>query len=277
MDKTSLRFGLAGLLALTAFQGSVSAQATPAPAPAAAAPAAEPAPMPAPAPEAAPAPEPAPMAETQPAEMGPMPEPSRTTDVTGWFRIDDDKGGLQLWAGATHPIGDLSLASDIYVVGATGEFDLGLTFTVAEGLSMTPMVGYTFDFGLQQSANLALPQLYTIYDGSSLYLESWIQVFFLSPFVSTATDYLHTRDFLLYKASHHVALGLEVDAEIALKNPPFKTDGTKAALYFLPVGPHFKIHYGAGSTLELFAGYDVMAKDQGKHQLAGRFTFVQTW
>jgi hypothetical protein len=276
MDKTVLRSGLAGLLALTAFQGNVSAQAAPeAPAPA---PMAEPAATPAP--EASPVAQaavPAPMADAQPAEMGPMPEPTRTTDVTGWFRFDLDSGGLQLWAGATHPLGSISLASDIYVFGTMAELDLGLALTVADGLTMTPMVGYTFDFATQTSANLALPQLYTIYDGSSVYFESWIQVFFPTPFPgrSGELDYLHTRDFLLAKASDHFSLGLEVDANIALKNKLLNTKDK--TLYFLPIGPHVKVHYGANSTLELFGGYDVMAKDQGKGKLAGRFTFVQTW
>ena len=206
-----------------------------------------------------------------------MPEPARAGEVTGWFRIDADASGVQLWAGATHPLGGLSIASDIYVVGTLAEFDLGLTFTLSEGFLMTPMVGYTFDFGAQKSANLALPQLYTTYDASALYFESWIQVYFASPFDSAALDYLHTRDFLLYKLSDHVAAGLEIDANVALKNAPLKTNGDKATLFFLPIGPHVKLHYGGTSTLELFVGYDVAADDQGKDKLAGRFNFVQTW
>jgi hypothetical protein len=271
MDKRLVRNGLVGLLALLAFQTSAFAQeAAPTAAPA---PAAEPAPAPA----AEPAPAPEPVAEAPAEEMGPMPEAARTEDVPGWFRIDVDKYGLQLWAGATHPIGDLSLASDIYVTGTFAEFDIGLTFTVAEGLSMTPMIGYTFDFGTQQSANLALPQLYTIYAGESVYFESWVQVFFASPFLSTATDYLHTRDFLLYNVSDHFSAGLEIDADIALKNAPLKTNGDKATLYWLPIGPHVKVHYGAGASMEMFVGYDVMAEDQGKKKLAGRFSFVKNW
>src|SRR5688500_13253946 len=45
----------------------------------------------------------APAAEAQPVAAPPA-EPARTTDTTGWFRIDSDGGGLQLWAGAAHPL-----------------------------------------------------------------------------------------------------------------------------------------------------------------------------
>ena len=64
------------------------------------------------------------------------------------------------------------------------------------------------------------------------------------------------------------------DANLALNNKENVGDET---VYWLPVGPHVKLNYGENSTLELFVGYDLVAKDQDKDDLAGRFTFVQTW
>lgn len=216
---------------------------------------------------------PAPAAEAQPVAAPPA-EPARTTDVTGWFRIDSDFGGLQLWAGAAHPLSDsVSLATDIYVFGNFGEFDIGPAIT-AGPVVLTPMIGYQIDWAKQKSAAL-VPQLYTIADGGSVYFESWIQIYLYDMFAEGSLDFLHTRDFLLFKASEHVALGVEADINFALKNKATLTNDK--LVYWLPIGPHAKIHYGEASTLELFVGYDLMAKDQGKSKLAGRFTFVQTW
>lgn len=235
----------------------------------------------------------APSAEAQPVAAPPA-EPARTTDVTGWFRIDSDQGGLQLWAGAAHPLGEgISLATDIYVSGewagalpSLGEFDIGPAITAGPAV-ITPMIGLQINFTSQRAAAL-VPQLYTIVDAGPVYFESWIQVYMQDMFAAegaTALDFLHTRDFLLFKASDHVAVGIEVDANFALKNKALVADKT---VYWLPIGPHMKLHYGEASTLELFAGYDIAAKDQAdpastgatpseRGKLAGRFTFVQTW
>jgi hypothetical protein len=198
------------------------------------------------------------------------------SDVTGWFRIDMDPSGLQLWAGATHPLSDtVGLASDIYVVGSIGELDIGPTFT-AGSLIITPMVGLAIDFAAQHAVSF-IPQLYLIADGDAIYFEFWSQLF-LSDMFQPATDYIHLRGFPLYKASEQVAIGVEVDANINIKNKPPNADmDDEVTLAWLPVGPHLKLFYGGSSTLELFVGYDVAAENTGNDKLAGRFTFVQTW
>ena len=134
--------------------------------------------------------------------------------------------------------------------------------------------GFAIDFAPQHAASL-IPQLYTIVNGGPVYFESWIQVFFQDMFNEGTLDYLHTRDFLLYNASDVVGIGAEIDINLALKNKETLT--ADKTVFYLPIGPHLKLAYGAGSTLELFVGYDVAAKDQGKDKLAGRFTFVQTF
>ena len=54
------------------------------------------------------------------------------SNISGWFRTDTDAHGTQIWFGASHPFGSLEIDSDIYVVGATGEFDIGPLFTLVE-------------------------------------------------------------------------------------------------------------------------------------------------
>jgi hypothetical protein len=75
-----------------------------------------------------------------------------------------------------------------------------------------------------------------------------------------------------------IAIGLEVDANIALKNAPVDAMGEELALYWLPIGPHIKMAAGASSTIELFVGYDLGPEEvNGDRRLAGRFTFTQTF
>jgi hypothetical protein len=210
----------------------------------------------------------------------PPPEEEAPSGTTGWFRIDSDIGGLQLWAGASHPLTDrLSLATDIYVYGdasaSYGEFDIGPAISLGP-IVLTPMIGFQINFTTQRAAAV-VPQLYTILDAGPLYFESWIQIYIYDAFAAdgdTTSDFLHTRDFLLLKLGDALAVGLEVDANFALNNKMNFGDET---VYWLPVGPHVKLNYGEASTLELFVGYDLVAKDQDKDDLAGRFTFVQTW
>ena len=85
-------------------------------------------------------------------------EPSRP--ITGWFRLDVDSLGTQFWFGATHQIGGLTIASDIYVTGTFAEFDLGATLTFGR-LSLTPMAGIGFDFATYDVASVIAPQLFT--------------------------------------------------------------------------------------------------------------------
>ena len=120
-------------------------------------------------------------------EAGEEMEMEEESGISGWFRTDTDSLGTQIWVGASHPMGSVSIDSDIYVVGSFAEFDLGLGIPVADSdsLSLTflPMVGIGFDY---ESANgpssLIAPQLFTYLTAGSIYFESWIQLFFNTPF-----------------------------------------------------------------------------------------------
>ena len=91
--------------------------------------------------------------------------------MAGWFRLDSDFGGVQLWAGATYPLSDtIGLATDIYVWGAYGEFDIGPSIVLGEGISILPMVGLGIDWAGQKAVSF-VPQFYAYVDTSSIYFE----------------------------------------------------------------------------------------------------------
>jgi len=264
-----------------AFAQDVAAPAEPVPATTAApvgveatsAPVAEPVAAPAPVEEA-----PAATEETEPA-----PVEDASAPVAGWFRVDSDLGGLQLWAGATFPMSDtIGLATDIYVFGGFGEFDIGPSITLAPGISILPMIGYLIDWSAKKSAGV-IPQFYAYVDTSSIYFEFWSQLYLLDMFApesAPATDYIHLRAFPLFKASDIIAIGVEIDANIAVSNAP-KTGpmmDEEQTLLWLPIGPHLKMNAGELSTIELFVGYDLASEDlNADRRFAGRFTFVQTF
>lgn len=199
---------------------------------------------------------------TAPAE----PEPE-ADEVAGWFRVDTDVLSTQFWFGATHEIGGIAIASDIYVVGSFAEFDIGPAFSFGN-LALTPMVGIGFDFATQNATTLIAPQLFTIYSADKIYFESWIQVFVNSLFADDGADSIYTRDFLLYKFNDTIAAG--VQAELT-----YEYEGAED-ITSLPVGGRANVNYGKNSTLGLFLGYETEATD-GTDGIAGRFTFIRTW
>ncbi len=268
---------------------------TPAPsAPGAAAPTTPATPVAAqPAPAAAPATAPAPAdAAAAPATPATPAEPPPAS----YFRIDDDYAfGLQLWAGATHSLGGgVGLATDIYIdeveygaynaKGAAGkvpyswygEFDIGPAFTFGP-LALTPMVGVGYDWGAKHVTAINGPQLYTILNTDSIYIESWIWTLLYSPFKEQPLDdYFHTRDWILYKLSGTVAVGPQVELWTNMQS---KISGHKGVTS-LPVGLHADIGYGTGNTLGLFVGYEANKYGRDSHggnAAVGRFTFVHNF
>lgn len=196
--------------------------------------------------------------------------------TSGWFRVDTDSLETQFWLGATHEVGPIAIASDIYVVGSFAEFDIGPSFSFGN-LSLTPMVGIGFDFSNQDLASLIAPQLFTIFDQDKLYVESWIQVFLNDLFNDGAADSAYTRNFVLYKATDQLHIGPQVEVTYQL-NDTMDEDGTmtESGLTSLPIGARVNLGYGENNTLGLFLGYDTEAAD-GSDGVAGRFTFVRTW
>jgi hypothetical protein len=256
-----------------------AAPAPAAPAEAAPPPAATPAPE-AP-PPAAPPPEPAtPVAAGAATEAAAEPAPAAEPEVTpaaGWFRLDSDLFNIQLWAGATHPlIEGLGLATDIYVSGALGEFDIGPAIT-AGPFTLTPMIGLQVDWASRQAASI-VPQLYLTGGPDPIYMELWVQDYENQVFDAFPNHDLYTRLFIDYKVSKFFALGPQVEPWFALNKADAEGNPRKTGLMNLAVGGNVMLtNYGKGGTLLLFAGYETKksARDAvDGHAFAGRFTFL---
>lgn len=196
---------------------------------------------------------------------------------SGWFRIDTDSLQTQFWFGASHHIGGLEIASDIYVVGSFAELDVGPTFSVGN-LAITPMVGMGVDFSEGGGATLVAPQLFTILDASRFYLESWVQFFVSSPFADGAEDFGYTRDFALYKLSDAIHLGPQVEMSYRLRGGFDDTTMSEAprGLTSMPLGGRVNLSYGAKNTLGIFLARETRPAADGR-RVSGRFTFVRNW
>jgi len=261
--------------------------------------------------EAAPAEETAPPAETEPplqpasgeaeataavsteaAVEAPAEEESNSVD--GWFRVDHDSLNLQLWFGATHSLGPVDIATDVYVdSGSWGEFDIGPWFEVGLGgdnsLGILPMAGIAFDWAQQKAVSLVAPQLFLYLTVGPVYWESWTQTFLYSPFEDGADNDLYLRNFILFSLSDHVAIGPQMENTLALNND-------RDALASMPVGGRINLHYGENNTLGLFLGYETVEDARqietgadldpvtnefvptySERAVKGRITFIRTW
>jgi hypothetical protein len=227
-----------------------------------------------------------PMAE-DPAEEEPMLEASASAEAEapaeeaaeedggtpGWFRIDHDNLGLQLWAGATHTVGPVGIATDGYIIPQTpdgtifGEFDIGVEIP-AGPLLFIPMVGIGVDWADADVETLIAPQLFTYGDFGPIYLEWWSQFFFGGVFSDAdVAGAWYNRLFVTYAISDEVAIGPQAEMTLDLNG---------GGLVSLPVGATIALGYGENNTLQLFAGYETQ-DDSGNNALAGRITFVRTW
>jgi hypothetical protein len=207
--------------------------------------------------------------------------------------------GLQFWAGATYPLTDtIGLAADIYMpeVAAPvtpnaaysywGEFDLGPAFTLGP-VTLTPMAGIAFDWGAKRAVAINAPQLYTILNLDKIYFESWVWTVLYSPFKDKVwNDYIHTRNWLLYKLSGTVALGPQFEYMYYFKDftGPDGNGGTQVinpkGTAAMPLGGHVELAFGAGNSVGVFLGYelDKGVRDRaGGNAAQGRLTFVHNF
>ncbi len=206
-------------------------------------------------------------------------EMEEESGISGWFRTDTDSLGTQIWFGGSYPMGNISIDSDIYVVGTFAEFDLGIGIPVVddESLSLTflPMVGIGFDYETANGPNsIIAPQLFTYLTAGSINFESWIQMFFNTSF-DYDDDLFYTRNFILYSVTDNIAIGpqLEVGATLAGLE-----EETETGLDSLVVGGRINMAYGENNTLGLFVGIETqMDEDSEDSGLTGRMTFVRTW
>ncbi|WP_437746363.1 hypothetical protein WME73_16200 [Sorangium sp. So ce302] len=223
----------------------------------------------------------APTPAAEPAAPAPQ-----ASQIPSWFRFDADSLGLQLWAGATHQVGPISLSSDIYLTTqGTAEFDIGPAFTMGPVI-INPMVGFSFNFMTMQPAALVAPQLFTFVDSKPVYFESWILGSFSSMFNESVQNYVYTRDFLLYYPIDDFGIGPHLEAtvdlnEVTLEDDPLTAgaDVDESGLASLQVGGVIGLNYGTGNKLLLYVGYETQKESQieEKYKLAGRFTFIHNF
>jgi hypothetical protein len=291
---------LASAVSLSA--GFASAQTPPPPEPAApgGAPANAPPPGPAtPPPAEPPAAAPAPAAAPEAAPATPAAPPAEEVFPAAWTRIDTDFLGLQLWAGATHPLTDtIGLATDIYLnaplpggTGAVtlGEFDIGPAITAGK-FTLTPMLGMQFDIW-NHRANSLVPQFYLVGGGGDpIYMELWVQNYENQVFNKThATNNLYFRYFLDFTLGKYMALGPEAELLMGLNKAgkvpgnyapdlgSVKSSGKPNTIVSLPVGLNLNFtNYGKNNTLMIFAGYET-TKTPSHNHLAGRLTFIHNF
>jgi hypothetical protein len=233
-----------------------------------------------------------------PPSPAPAAAPSAPSEkpIPSYIQLDHDYlFGLQLWAGATYPILSwLGVASDVYVAenypsfsGGTvvggavtghvtqsywGEFDLGPELKLGP-LTLTPMAGIAFDWAARRPVALNAPQLYAVVTLERFYFESWCWVLFYSPFKEPVySDYLHNRNWLLWKATSFLGVGPQFEYTYNLNTQGMGTKGTQA----MPLGGHLELAYGTGNSLGLFLGYELSRNVRRAHDgnaIAGRITF----
>ena len=192
--------------------------------------------------------------------------------VSGWFQVDVDSLGTYFLIGASHPIGGVSIASNIYVNDHLGEFDLGVSLPVvkSDGLSLdlVPMLGVGFDYTGADGPDALFPQFFAFLSASDIYFFHWTIGTLRTIFNDTTVDELYTRNFLTYSLNDTIAIGPQVEAVIGL--------GDKSEIWSLTAGGRLNIGYGKSNILGLYVGYETK-KTEGETGLTGRMNFTRFW
>ncbi len=224
-----------------------------------------------------------PVAAPPPAEVLPA-EEEEDGGVPGWFRMDTDLLSLQLWFGATHDVGGVGIATDIYVdSNYLAEFDIGVELPIGDPVLLIPMVGVAFDWSQMRPTTLVAPQLFGYFDFSPVYIEWWSQFFLNSVFgnedlalsgtvdddgnlvadpdTAQATgNTWYNRLFVLFNVTENFSIGPQIEATIGLNDAGKieDEDGELKALTSMPVGGQVSLGYGENNTLGLFLGYETV-------------------
>lgn len=250
-----------------------------------------------------------PMPAETAAEVEAATEEEEDDGVPSWMRVDSDALKLQLWFGATHDVGGVGIATDIYVDSAYwGEFDIGIEIPAAEGILLIPMVGIAADWSQKKFTSLVAPQLFGYFTFDPIYIELWSQFFFNSIFADkgftddgtgefveikeTVPDTWYNRLYLTFAATENFRIGPQVEFTVPMNDAAKLQDenGDDKPLSSLQVGGHIDLGYGEGNTLGLFLGYETVKEARNRyaeldeegneageidHGIVGRLTFVR--
>ena len=197
--------------------------------------------------------------------------------ISGWFQIDIDSLGSYFLIGASHPIGNIAIASNVYINDNhkgkyTGEFDLGVIVPVVANDSMTlllqPMLGVGFDYKGVDGPDSLYPQFFVFLSADKFFFFHWTINTYTSIFDDTAIDELYTRNYLTYALNDTIAIGPQFERVQGL--------GDKGALWSQTIGGRININYGKNNTLGLYVGYDTEKGDEDSG-LTGRMNFTRLW
>lgn len=181
--------------------------------------------------------------------------------------------GPQVWVGATHDLGGVGLASDVQIVGASAQLDLGVALSVGP-LTLLPMAGIVLEFERADRGAIVAPQLFSVFELGPLYAEQWLQAFLARPVADASAHSVYGRQILLLSLGQ-VAVGAQAELAIALNGPARLGHRRVTAL---PVGARINVGYGDGNLLGIFLGREMIAAArEGGPGLAGRLTFIRGW
>lgn len=197
--------------------------------------------------------------------------------VSGWFQVDVDSLGTYFLIGASHPVGGLSIASNIYINDNhkdkyTGELDLGVTVPVIANdtatLLLQPMVGIGFDYKTVDGPDSLYPQVFAFLNAGKIFFFHWTIMTYSSIFDDTVINELYTRNYLTYSLSDIIAIGPQFERVQGL--------GENGALWSQTIGVRLNTNYGKNNTLGIYVGYDTEKGDEDSG-LTGRMNFTRLW
>ncbi len=217
--------------------------------------------------------------EAEAAGMSPEAEAmEEKSPITGWFQVDVDSLGSYFLIGASHPVGGISIASNIYINDVnkgkyTGEFDLGVTVPVVANDSMSlllqPMVGVGFDYKSVDNPDALYPQIFAFLNAGDIFLFHWTISTFSTIFDEDSTNELYNRSYLTYSLNDTIAIGPQVESVFV-----FADELDKPLL--LNFGARLNIGYGKANTLGIYVGYETKKGDE-ETGLTGRMNFTRFW
>lgn len=202
-------------------------------------------------------------------EAAPMAEEPKTT---GWFQLDVDGLGTYFLIGATHPLGSLSVASNIYVNGHYGELDVGIAAPVVTNDSLTlilqPMLGVGFDYTGIDGPDALFPQVFAFLPAGKIFGFHWTIGTIRTLFDSEEVNQVYNRTYITYALNDTIAIGPQIETLYGF--------GEQGGLWALNFGPRLNIGYGDSNTLGLYLGYDT-GREEGETGLTGRMNFTRRW
>lgn len=191
---------------------------------------------------------------------------------SGWFQLNVDSLGTYFLVGASHPIGGISIASNIYVNDHLGEFDIGVPIPAVTGdnlsLIILPMLGVGFDYTTANGPDALFPQIFAFLPAGKIYGFHWTIGTVRSIFDDESLNEVYTRNYLTYALNETVAVGPQAEAVLGL--------GDGGGLWALNFGGRLNIGYGENNRLGIYVGYETK-KEEGETGLTGRMNFTRTW